>query len=826
VRWRGVRFLVWTLQDPEAAAACRGVMKIVKLRTTNPATYYVEIIASGAEEYYLRSPEAHGRWTGAGTALLGLDGEVDADDLRAILAHRDPTTGTRLTSQRVTLPGFDVTFSAPKSVSLIWALGNSDAQQAVVAAHDKAVAEALGYLERHGCRVRRGRGGVFRVRGRGLVAAAFRHTTSRDGDPQLHTHVLVANMAQGLDGKWSALDGQAFLRHPKAAGCVYQAVLRRELVGRLGVRFELHANGTAEVTGIDAPVRRAFSKRRVAIVTQLAAWGATGTAAAQAATLATRAPKDRVVSFADLARHWHEEAASIGFSLANVPCPGVPHPLVPDFPDDAAIGALVTEDRATFEWEHVVMAAASSCALGATAAEVEARAAVFLTGPLAVPVIEGERWTTTEILDLEAQALAQAAKGWPTAGTWVNAGRVSDVLRARPHLSEEQVAMVRDLAGTFQPVSVVVGYPGSGKTAALEAARTAWETEGRTAIGVCLAARTARGLEADSGIRSTTLDGLFVAQRQGRLRLHDHCVVVLDEAAMVGTRKLAALIDLCARAHARLVLVGDPRQLPAIGPGGLFAALAKRLGSSTLTSNLRQRRPLDRRVVAELRQGRVSEAVDRLHRAGRVTTAPTPEELHAAMVEDWLAASKTGTAVMITLTLAAAHRLHDVARQRLQALGRVGDTIVTLDGTDFALGDQVMCLRNARRLGVVNGDVATVTGGDDQGLHVALRSHAVVLPYQYLADGHLTHAYAVTAHKAQGLTCDTALLLGDEHLFAEAGYVALSRGRQENRIYTLATETDHEHLPPLERDPITAIKVRMARHVAERTATEQIARRR
>jgi len=185
------------------------------------------------EDYYLGSGEAPGRWIGAGSARLGLSGVVAARDLRAVLDGRCPATGRSLIAIRRPdrLPGLDLTFSAPKSVSLLFALSDENVSSAVRNAHDAAVAQALGYLEREAGEVRRGKDGVDRLPGGGFVAAAFRHRTSRAGDPQLHTHVLVANMTRGADGRWSALDGRQLYLQAKTAGTLYQAALRYELRG-------------------------------------------------------------------------------------------------------------------------------------------------------------------------------------------------------------------------------------------------------------------------------------------------------------------------------------------------------------------------------------------------------------------------------------------------------------------------------------------------------------------------------------------------------------------------------------------------------------------
>ena len=356
--------------------------------------------------------------------------------------------------------------------------------------------------------------------------------------------------------------------------------------------------------------------------------------------------------------------------------------------------------------------------------------------------------------------------------------------------------MVRSICGSGNGVDLVVGAPGSGKTFALGAARSAWRAEGYQVIGCAVAARAAAGLQADSGIPSHTIAKLFLDRRRGRLQITERTVVVCDEAAMVGTRDLARLIDFTDRAGAKLVLVGDPKQLPPIEAGGLYPALERRLGAVHLVQNRRQRDDDERRIAADLRRGRTERAVDRLHRSGRLTVGADPDALLDQMVADWaLARSHGQDAVLLALTHEAVYELNRRARTHRRAHTSshtiahtpLGETVAYVEDTDteFAIGDTVVCLRNDRRIGVRNGDIATVTGATNDGMRIDLAGKPIEIPAGYLADGHVDYGYALTVHKAQGATYDVALLYGDEHLYAEAGYVALTRGRDRNRAYVL-----------------------------------------
>jgi conjugative relaxase-like TrwC/TraI family protein len=265
--------------------------------------YYVDQVALGREDYYAGQGEAPGVWIGKAAALLDLEGEVDEEGILRLLEARDPGSGERLRRPLASgaVGGFDLTFKAPKSVSLLFGIADEPVRDQIRAAHAAAVADALGYLEREACRTRRGAGGATVVNGAGFVAAAFEHRTSRAGDPLLHTHVVVGNVTRGPDGRWTALDGRALYWHQKAGGYLYQARLRDELTRRLGVRWRAVERGAADLAGIDRAVLLHFSQRRAEILEHMAARGEHSAQAAEIAALATRkrkrgVPIERLVS--------------------------------------------------------------------------------------------------------------------------------------------------------------------------------------------------------------------------------------------------------------------------------------------------------------------------------------------------------------------------------------------------------------------------------------------------------------------------------------------------------------------------------------------------
>ncbi len=279
--------------------------------------YYLEAVAAGWEDDRPAGLEPDGIWMGASAPALGLAGAVSADDLNAIMVGANPDTGEILAPHRdrVRVIGFDLTFGSPKSASILFAIADPPVAREVRAGHDSAVSAALEYLERDALWARRGGGASRRqVVVNGAVGAGFSHRTSRAHDPHLHTHVLVANLVQDPEGRWSAIDARGLYLQARTAGFLFEAHMRHELTSRLGVEWGPVRNGRADLQGIDREVVRSFSRRQVQIQEYLSSRGWDGPGAARVATLATRSQKDLGIDFTELQERWRDRAASLGLS--------------------------------------------------------------------------------------------------------------------------------------------------------------------------------------------------------------------------------------------------------------------------------------------------------------------------------------------------------------------------------------------------------------------------------------------------------------------------------------------------------------------------------
>jgi Ti-type conjugative transfer relaxase TraA len=789
--------------------------------------YYVDRVAQGREDYYSGEGEAPGVWHGGAAAALGLSGEVSEEGIVGLLQGRDPRSGELLgrAFTEDSVAGFDLTFRAPKSVSILFGIADAAVAREVVAAHEAAVAEAMKYVEREACRARRGQGGALVVKGNGFLGAAFRHRASRAGDPLLHTHVVVANLTQGPDGRWTALHGQLLYRHAKTAGYLYQSVLRAELTERLHVRWNAVEHGMADIAGVPREVIEHFSQRRAEVLEHMAARGERSARAAQIATLDTRRRKDHDVPAHRLREDWKARAAEHGLDRVRLrrvlgqPPRRLRH-------DELGAERLarhlegadgLTREKSSFTRRDVLQAFAEAARDGAPAARLEGQATAFLSRAEIVPLSAagGEpRYTTRELLELERGLLDGATGRRAGSAGLADASAVDLAVGGRPTLSAEQRHLVGALTGSGDGVQIVRAAAGTGKTFALGAAVEAWQASGVPVLGCALSARAACELRDSTGIDATTIARLKLGFDQGA-ELAPGSVLLVDEAGMVGTRDLSCLAHAAQDANGKLVLVGDDRQLPEIEAGGAFTALADRLGAVELSQVHRQAEPWDREALTALRQGDVESFATAYERHGRIEAAPSADAARAAMAQAWCDAHAAGdSAVMIAHRRTDVAKLNARARGRLRAAGRLGNDVLNTSERGFAIGDRVVITRNNRALGVANGQTGTIAGLRHQTLEIRFDDgHWVALPEPYVRAGHLDHGYALTAHRAQGATVDRAFVLGSDELYREWGYTALSRHRIDSRFYVTATAT-YLNQPPAALQPGADATAKVARMLA------------
>jgi conjugative relaxase-like TrwC/TraI family protein len=394
--------------------------------------YLISSVALSIDEYYAGVGESPGVWSGRWSESLALSGMVEADQLRALVEGRHPASGVDLLAgcRPRLVRAFDLTFSSPKSVSLLWALGSEPVAEVVASAHLEAVEAALGFLEEKAAVARVQSQGVRRrVATEGWVLAGFAHRTSREGDPQLHTHCLVPNLVRRSgDGRHVAFDAGPLFEWARAAGSVYQNQLQRSLSLRLGLCWGPDHHNTREILGFDRSQLRAFSKRSAQIEAELEAKGAVyesaalRMAAADEASLATRTGKDHTLTPSLLADRWQREAEqvslAVGAELDKQVCFGAPALVAASWEEisqalvDPEVGLCSHGARFTHAdvVEHVCALSAGRLEVG----EITALADRFLASDLAVRLTPDDtvgrrkaaQWSTAAHRALEDRTLA------------------------------------------------------------------------------------------------------------------------------------------------------------------------------------------------------------------------------------------------------------------------------------------------------------------------------------------------------------------------------------------------------------------------------------
>jgi conjugative relaxase-like TrwC/TraI family protein len=794
------------------------VLSIGKL-TVEQSRYYERHVAQGRDDYYSGRGESPGRWTGSGAESIGVGGRVDDNGFMALMDGRDPGTGERLkrVGGRSKVAAFDLTFSAPKSVSVLFAIGEPALAGALVEAHESAVDAALEYLEREACRVRRGRGGVQREVGDGFVAAAYRHRMSRAEDPQLHTHVVAANMARGGDGRWTALDAIPIYQHAKAAGFLYQAHLRAAVHERLPwVHWGPVRNGMAEIEQIAPQVLREFSTRRRQIEERerelVAAGVEVGDGGREAIVHDTRARKRHGVDTAPWRDVVRARAAEHGLGAPELAALVLGPALAPETPDAGLAGgelagaAGLTEKQNTFAKREAVMAWAAAHGQGAPADVVERAAAEFLTRADVhrAPDATERRFTTNDLLAHE-QAIVHGAQARRDEGTGtLDRALVDAVLAAAPFApTAEQAAVIRGLTSSGHGVETVEALAGTGKTFTAGLLAQAYTAGGLRVLGTAPTARAVRELTEQAGIgQAWTLTRLALdLDADDRGFGSGRAVLIVDEAGMASTRETARVLRHARVAGVKVIAIGDSGQLSSVQAGGWLGSLTERLGSHELREVMRQRDPRERQLLSHVHRGDPSDYITekaarrQLHICGGDAQHAIAGE--CAAVAAWRerqAGCSWGQAVLMVRDNQRRERLNALIRAELKRDGRLGESI-HIGGHEFAVGDRVVARHNDRERAVDNGMRGTVIAVDPTEKDLLVRTDAGAhrrLDAPYVAE-HLQHAYVLTAHTMQGATVEWAGVVGRPEDFTRNwSYTALSRAREPTELFILDAPTERE----------------------------------
>lgn len=779
-------------------------------------------------------------------------------------------------SERHAVAGYDLVFSPAKSISTLWALAPMEVSEQIEAAHEKAWREVLGFLESEAAMTRTGKDGIFQVETTGLVVTAFDHRTSRTGDPDLHTHMVVSNKVQGLDGKWRALDARVLHSLAVTASEMYNARVENNLRDSLGVAFEDveredKKRPVREIVGVDRALMRRFSQRRSQIDLRLAALirqyrtdnGKDPSRAVQAklaeqANLETREAKGVHHSLAELRAQWrktaHDELGRLVPDQMVKATAGQVQALDPRTPEEVAADVLevVSRGRSTWNRWHVrseverQLRAHGTTGRTALVAQVEklalapgASIRLTVNGVEPIPhrfrrsngesmfrVHGAARYTTQGMLDAE-RSLVAAGKEHTLWAMPVPAAAVTD-------LNDGQRKLVDHFTGATTRLAVGVGPAGAGKTTAMRAVTQVWQAGGARVIGLAPSANAAQTLSEEIGVEAHTIASLLRGRLAGADIVRPGDMLLVDEAGTAGTRDLDDLRKLAQEKDAVLRLLGDPEQLSAVAAGGALGLLVDKLPTVTLTEIHRFHDPAEAAASLQLRLGN-TQALDFYRRLDRVhagTVVDASDQAYTA----WRADDDQGeTSVMLAKRNDTVQELNERVQADRIADGRVTDVSIHLrSGQVAGIGEHILTRMNDSLIPVSvrgdrirNGELWTVLAANsDNSLQVQrIKGQAVAtLPAEYVAK-HVDLGYASTVNRAQGMTVDHGHVVVEQGMTRQELYVAMTRGRESNDAYVpieAHLDADIERAPDARTHAQTVLEMVLGFDGAERSATEVI----
>ena len=803
------------------------------------------------EDYYLGGGEPPGRWRGEGAVALGLDGLVDQASFKDLLAGlradgRELDRRSQTTNDR-RVPGYDLTFSAPKSVSALWASAPPETQRQIEIAFDMAINSTLSWLEKNVRLARRGRGG-YRREFAELVIAQFDHGTSRVAkgkgfEPQLHRHCVIANVCRGQDGRWSGVNSRELHQWTRSLGPMFRATLAEELQHRLGVGLirPLDSRGQEaswfEVEGVPAELCRQWSSRRDEIERLLE--GSTGLGAAwsraqarEAANLASRTAKNHIPPRHELFSLWREAARRFGFAPETVLGSKKNRSGVDKETLFAAAWSQTTEQidksQSTFTYREAVQRVCEAAqTMGLSGAWLADRVAQHLHQSAEIKLIgevKGEiRYATQATWREEQTFIAEVEKLRAAPGACVSEKQIAKAIASHPTLLPEQRAAAEQLLKSPGAIRALTGVAGAGKSFTLDVVREALERSGYKVIGAALAGVAKEELAAKAGIESRTVASYLhhfnksLGQKLRERVRHDvrqliraiqgkstylptkvgidrKTVLIVDEAGMIDTKSFRQLCQEVRRRGGTVIFVGDTAQLQPIAAGGPFRHLLQKLAPASLTTNLRQRDAADLLATEQFRAGGAKHALQNYTERGRLVVAKDRGEAIHRLVDSWTAdggAKRPEQHVIFTPTRSEAQVANRFCQAERMERGTIDRSRSLRHGDDLlCAGDRVLFHKNAFADGIRNGYRGVITKVDRFRGRLTIRldgegepRDVTVRSRDYGVEG-LTLGYAQTTHKGQGQTVDHSyLLVGGKLADREMIYVQATRGKLSTQLF-------------------------------------------
>lgn len=773
------------------------------------ADYYT---AQARGDYFIRGGTPPGRWVGEGAELIGLSGVVTKKDFANAFQGYGPEGDPLIQNagSEKHQAAWDLTFSDPKSLSVLMMTVDQATRNKILQLREQALDFVLDHLEQNVAFTRRGKDG-HRLEKVKLIAARFHHFSSRELDPQVHTHLLLMNIGVRPDGTTGTIVSKNFYDYKMAAGALYRAQLSYLLLKELGLQIR-RKNTVYEILGVSEQLCQETSQRRRQIKARLKSQGkSTARAAAKASKTTRRAKVD--VPLKTLLRRWKKQFEEYGFTeqeamaLLHKATLPVNRELAIKLAVERGLKTLTASESSFTAAQLITKAAIEAQGYGVSAQDILAGVEKYLER---APIVKLQRdvgeqyYTTTEILATERRMMRQVEQMRLDDSFRLAPIAVQKLIQRRLPITEqmpeddrlrnlEQRKTAEYLLTSPGRIKAVDGLAGTGKTFVFGVCVEAWEKAGYKVLGVAVAGQAARKLGEETGIESDNLAMRLtqlevqrseshdpwvkkrpaVRKNENRFELDEKTIVIMDEASMAGTNGMAKLVDAVFDAKAQLIVCGDDLQLPAIDAGAPFRAIAKEVGAAKMQHITRQKLdPNDknpawaRDVVKLFGNGNAKEALQLMLERDRIVIAPDRQAAIERLVQDWVKEGLPNLkeTLIIAPTNPEVRQINDMCQEihlkqrhpltRDRQLGTpVGDYLIFL-------GDRIAFTKKSRTYDVENGERGFVIGRDDKGRFLHIRKdngRKVLIPlgsYDKIELG-----YADTAHSAQGGTFETTMAL-------------------------------------------------------------------
>lgn len=790
---------------------------MISLSKTSSLSYYVE----DESDEVMTSKAIDIVFFGSMANELSIKAKMQIKDLENIFNgfNKDGNPLIKNAGDKNHIKGWDLTFSAPKPVSIVWARASCDLQVSIREAHHFAVTESIKFLEEKAAYTRVKKGGKYREKTQGFAAIVFEHYRSRADEMQLHSHVLIPNLTRRNNTNWSTIDSRVLFSWIKAATQIYRSQLAMSL-RKVGFKVErVEETDCFTLSGVPLDVCKSFSSRSKEIRSKTEKLGleTVGANTRNKVAIYSRLPKTKI-NLPSLLYRWKSQMSNLGYEeKALIQSLSVDQTLLTEPLPILQLIKKLTLTKAVIHEQQIYESVATEAQffhvelidIFITVDEILKHKKLLKSQEL---LTGKEIYTTRFMLNLENElvnlAIEMRKKHYQLKPYLIKAAILKQEIAQGFALSNEQKIAIKEVCRTG--LDILQGRAGAGKSTSMRAIRIAYESANYKVVGTTIAKKAAIQLEKETGIESFTLAQLLINMKRN-IKRFNKTVIVVDEAGLIPSTELLELLNNLKDSRSKLVLVGETEQLSAITHTSCLAYLSKMFGFGELHTIYRQKEEWSRELVTSLRMGNSHKAVITLEAKELLHFANSQEDVYECLIKHWesyIDANPNKDWAILANSWKDIKPLNELIREKLQLRAHVGSDIIEVDCVvsekyftlSFAINDRVRFTKNHYGKGFINGETGTITAiekvGNDVAFTIQKDCGTVVTflksEYQDANDAlNLVHAYAMTIYSCQGATIDgDTFILYDVYMGRAASYVASSRHKDRCHWFVNGSKLD------------------------------------